>query len=180
MAEGEGSLVIEALRELNSPMSRWAFGMTASESELRPGLNRINGLLAWWDAAHLIGVSGMEAQAKRLRTVVALNELFNEAGSRQAQALRTVNEQFARVLQELLNVRQPPELMSAQSNLVAVLMESLATQATIWAELSHKLCTYCASMGQAADIEASTRADDKQAEAKLPMTEAGKQTARRK
>ena len=181
MADGECGLVVEALRELDAGMSREASRVTASESELRPGLNRINGLLAWWDAAHLIGVSGMETQAKRLRIVVDLNELFNEAGSRQAQALRTVNEQFARTLRQLLKVRQPPELMAAQSNLMAALMESLAAQTKIWAELSQKLCAYCSNIGHEADIELGARAaDDQRAEAKLPMVKTGKQAAQGK
>lgn len=120
--------------------------MKPSETASPTGLNRLNGLLAWWDVSRLIGVSGMEAHAKRFQIVLDLNKLFNEAFSSQALALSAANEQLARSLQELLSARQPPELMTAQSSLLTALMENLATQTRVWAELTQKFYEACSGV----------------------------------
>jgi len=132
--------------------------MKASEST-PTGLNRMNGLLAWWGIPDLVDASGMEARAKQFQVlVVDLNRLFSEASSSQARALSDANEQFARALQELLSARQPSELMAAQSNLVTGLMESFTAQTRAWTELTQKLHDCCSATVREAVAEAGERA----------------------
>lgn len=129
--------------------------MKASETSIPTGLERINGLLAWWGIPNLAEASGMEAQAKRFQVlVVDLNKLFSEASTRQAQALSAANEQFASALQELLGARQPSELMAAQSSLMTGLMESFAAQTRTWTELTQKLHDCCSATVREAVAEA--------------------------
>lgn len=133
--------------------------MKAAETSVPTGLDRMNGLLAWWGVPNAFDGSEMQARTKRFQVLVLdLNKLFNEASSSQAQALSAANEQFTRGLQELLSARQPPELMAAQSRLVTGLIESLAAQTRAWAELTQKLHDCCSATVREAAAEAGEHA----------------------
>lgn len=133
--------------------------MKSSESSIPMGLDRMNGLLAWWGIPNIIDASEMEARTKRFQVlVVDLNKLFSEASSTQAQAFSVANEQFTRDLQDLLSARQPSELMAAQSSLVTGLIGSLAAQTKAWAELTQKLHDCCSAMAHEAAPETGGRA----------------------
>ena len=148
--------------------------MKASETSIPIGLGRINGLLAWWGMPSALEAGQIEAQAKQFQVlIVDLVKLFNEASSNQAQALSASNERFTRAFQDLLRAREPPELMAAQSSLVIGLMQSLAAQTKIWAELTQNLSDYCSTMAREAVVEAGEHAGrsepaGKQAEAERP------------
>jgi hypothetical protein len=147
--------------------------MKASEEASIPaGLDRIKGLMSWWGMPSVLGAGQIEAQGQRFQgLVVDLVKLFNEASSNQAQALFAANEQFTRAFQDLLRAREPPELMAAQSSLVIGLMQSLAAQTKIWAELTQKLSDYCSTMAHEAVVgEHAGRSEPagKQPEAERP------------
>lgn len=133
--------------------------MKGSETNMSMGLNRMNGLLAWWGIPNTIGADAIEARSKRFQLLVAeLSTLFSDASSSQVQAISDTNDRFSQALQELLSARQAPELMAAQSNLVVGLIESLTAQTQAWAELTQKLHTCCAAAVRDAAIETSERA----------------------
>ena len=134
--------------------------MKASEETRIPaGLDRIKGLMSWWGMPNVLEAGQIEAQGKRFQgLVVDLVTLFNEASSNQAQALSASNERFTRAFQDLLRAREPPELMAAQSSLVIGLMQSLAAQTKIWAELTQKLSDYCSTMAHEVVVEAGEHA----------------------
>ena len=148
--------------------------MKGSETSIPTGLDRITGLLVWWGMPNALETGEIEAQAKRFQILtVDLVKLFNEASSNQAQALFAANESFTRAFQDLLRARQPPELMAARSNLVIGLMESLAAQTKIWAELTQKLSDCCSTMIREGAVKAGEHAGrsepiGKQAEAERP------------
>lgn len=132
--------------------------MKTSESSILTGLDRMNGLLAWWGMPNVIDAGEIEARTKRFQVlVVDLSKLLSEASSSQAQALSAANEQFTRSLRELLGARQPPEFMAAQSDLVTGFMESLAAQTKAWAELTQKLHACCSAMTHEAAPETGRR-----------------------
>ncbi len=132
--------------------------MNDRQPSIPTGMDRMNGLLAWWGMPNVVDPSELEALTKRCHAlVVELNHLFNDASSGQAQALSTANEEYARALQELLSVRQPAEFMSAQSRLVMGVMEHLAAQTGAWADLSQKLYDCCSAMVRESAEEAGKR-----------------------
>ena len=155
--------------------------MTAKTDTIPTGLNRFNGLLAWWGAPDGLGLGNTEAQTKRFQVLVTeLGQAFNEASSYQVETLSATNERLACSLQELLRSRQPQELMAAQSNIVAGLLASLAAQTKAWADLTQKVHGCCAAMvREAADETAkqgvSTASAATQGQSERPAgTEAGK------
>ena len=131
--------------------------------------------MAWWGMPNVLEAGQIEAQGQRFQVlVVDLVKLFNEASSNQAQALSASNERFTRAFQDLLRAREPPELMAAQSSLVIGLMQSLAAQTKIWAELMQNLSDYCSTMAREAVVEAGEHAGrsepaGKQTEAERPQ-----------
>jgi hypothetical protein len=114
---------------------------------LPTALDRLNALLAWWAIPNGMALGNMEEQTKRFQVLVTdLNQAFSEASSCQAKTLNATNGQLARSLQDLLRSRQPQELMAAQLSVVAGLLESLAAQTRIWADLNQKVHSCCATM----------------------------------
>ncbi len=123
--------------------------MTAKATSNPVGMNRMDGLLAWWGFPDAIDNNELEAQANRCQAlVVELNELFRNASSRQTQALSTANEEFSRALRELVSAREPGEVMAAQSSLLMALVSELVAQTGAWAELSQRLYDCCSAMAR--------------------------------
>ena len=130
--------------------------MTAKTDTIPTGLNRFNALLAWWGAPDGLGLGSTEAQTKRFQILVTeLGQAFNEASSCQVETLSATNERLACSLQELLRSRQPQELMAAQSSVVASLVEGLAAQTKVWADLTQKVHGCCATMVREAADDAA-------------------------
>ena len=53
-----------------------------------------------------------------------LQKAYGEAYSRQMEALFTANERLGSSVQELLRCRQPQDVLTAESNILAILMQS--------------------------------------------------------
>lgn len=132
--------------------------MKILDSNIPTGLDRMNGLLAWWGMPNAIDAGEMETRNRRFQILVAdLSKLLTETSSSQVEALTVANEQFARALHDLLSARQPPELMAAQSSLVTGLIESLAAQTRAWAELTQKLHDCCSALVREAPADGRDR-----------------------
>jgi hypothetical protein len=141
----------------------------SKETSIPAGLDRIKGLMAWWGMPNVLEAGQIEAQGKRFQVlVVDLVKLFNEASSNQAQALSASNEWFTRAFQDLLRAREPPELMAAQSSLVIGLMQSLAAQTKIWAELTQKLHNSCLAMVREAAAKTGEHVGRSESDAERP------------
>lgn len=122
--------------------------MYVQKSGTPTGFDRLNALLAWWGTqdAHR-DPANIETQTERFRMlVIELNRAFNEASCCQLEALSTTNERLAQSLQYLLRGPQPQELMAVQSSIVAGLLESLAIQTKVWADLMQKVHDCCTAM----------------------------------
>lgn len=141
--------------------------MNATDTSIPNGLDRMNGLLAWWGMPSVADAGEFESQAKRCQAlVVELNKLFLDATSGQTQALSEANEEFGRTLRDLLSAREPAELMSAQSRLATALMQTLATQTRAWADLSQQLYDCCMAVVGETATEAAKGAVSKAAAAR--------------
>ena len=128
--------------------------MKTTETNLPLGWDRMSGLLAWWGIPSTLDAGEMKNHADRTQALVAeLNRLFQETSSSQVQSLSEANQRFTQDLQELLNTRQPSDVMAAQAQLVTGLMESAAVQASAWAKLTQDLHGCCSAMVRAADTD---------------------------
>ena len=115
--------------------------------------DRRNDLLAWWAMA-ADGNSGIEGQARRLQLFTAdLQKAYGNACSRHMEALFAANEQLVRSFQGLLRVQRPDELMAAESDILATLMEAASLQARTWIELGETVQDRCLAMAREAADE---------------------------
>lgn len=114
--------------------------MTVSESNILSGFDRLNGLMQWWGLSGPVEQGGFEVQTKRHQVLITeLNNIASETSNYQFETLRTTSDQIALLLQELLRARAPQEMLAAQSDIVAGLLESLVVQTKVWAELTQKM-----------------------------------------
>jgi hypothetical protein len=60
------------------------------------------------------------------------------------------NERIARSLQEFLRCRQPQDLIAAESNVLATILEEASQQAKTWVELTQKVRDCCAAAAREA------------------------------
>lgn len=134
--------------------------MTTKTDNAPTGLDRFNALLAWWGTPNEIDLSNIGTQTKHFQILAAnLSQAFGEASTSQMKTLITTNERLARSLQEILHSQQPAELMAAHSNVVAGLLESLAAQTKVWADLTQKLHDCCATVAREAVAEVGEGAE---------------------
>ncbi len=120
------------------------------------GLDRINGLLAWWDLPNNICFVGVEARSKQFLLLFAeLSTPFSDASSTQARVQSDACARLSHVLQGLPSGRQATELVAAHSSLAVGLTESLVAATQACEELTQQLHTCCGAAVRDLAIEAS-------------------------
>jgi hypothetical protein len=136
--------------------------MDGKEGNGMMGLERLNALFNWWGMPNSGAGANIEAQIKRFQSFAAdLQRTYGEAYSAQLKALYTANERLARSFQELAHCRQPQEVIAAESNILATLLEGASLQAKTWADVTQKIQACCASMAREAAEEMGKSAAEK-------------------
>lgn len=127
--------------------------MNSISSNIPIGPNPMIGLPSAWNLSALVNTGDLvntgyigprfdEFQA----FATSVNRLFFEASLARAQSLKATNERNIRYFQDLFSARQPSELIEAQSNLLAGVIESFTQQTRSWTELTQKLFDCGAAM----------------------------------
>ena len=123
--------------------------MNSKDENITTGLDRLNALFAWWGVPALNGNGQMDGQMKRFQAFTSdLQRTCSEAYSRQMNAILTANERIAGSLQEFLRCRQPHDVIAAESNVLATILEEASLQARTWADLTQKVQDCCAAMAR--------------------------------
>lgn len=114
--------------------------MNARDGDVLMGLDRLNALFTWRGIPSLSGTDNAEVQMKDFQTFAAdLRAACGEARSRPSQAASTTNERFVRSLQELMHCRRSQDMIKAESNILAVILEAALQQAKDWGDLAQKI-----------------------------------------
>lgn len=151
--------------------------MNTKDSNITMGFDRLNALFAWWGVPSSNGNGNIETQMKRFQTFASdLQKTYGEAYSQHMQALFTVNERLAGSLQELMRCRQPQDVIAAESNILATLVEGASLQAKTWVELTQKVQDCCATMAHEAAAEVGRQAHE--AMSSKPPAESERQATR--
>ena len=123
--------------------------MNAKDDNIMMGLDRLNALFAWWGVPTAGGNGNIDGQMKRFQVFASdLQRTYGEAYSHQMEALFTANQRLVSSLQELARCRQPQDVIAAESDILATLLEGAALQAKTWAELTQKVQDCCAAMAR--------------------------------
>ncbi len=139
--------------------------MTASSENIPSAMNPLNGLRSFWDQSSVFNTSELESRLKKFQAHKAdMSKLVQDASARQAQALKAASERSVRYFQDLFAVRQPLELIEAQSSIVSDIMENLTGQTRSWLELTQRLQEHGSAMVRdmtaKADADAETAMED--------------------
>lgn len=111
--------------------------MDLKRDEMTAGVDRLTGLLGWWDVQ---GTHAIESRIKSFRELASgLQQAYSEAYSDQLQGLNATNDRVSRSLRGLLQSRKSGELFAAQADILAALLESASHHVTTWSELGKKI-----------------------------------------
>jgi hypothetical protein len=125
--------------------------MSTKDEPITMGLDRWNAMLTWWGVRAANGNGRIEDRMKRIQAFTAdLQQAYGDSYSRQVTALLKANERIVGSFQQLFRCQQPQELVAAESELVATLLEGASRQAGAWAEMMQKVQDCCAAMAREA------------------------------
>lgn len=117
--------------------------MGAPYDEVAVGLYRINTLLSWWGAPGTDGNYGIDRQheidtqmARFLRSISHLQQACREAYCRHLETALSANHRLAHTVQGLARGQGAQELITAESDVVAILLEAALLQAQAWIGLT--------------------------------------------
>jgi hypothetical protein len=109
----------------------------------------------------LNGNGALDRQMKRFQQFAAdFQKKCGDAYSGEMDALFSSNERLSRSMQELLRCRRPPEVLAAESEILATLLEGASLQAKRWAELTQKLQECCAAVARDAAADLRQQAEE--------------------
>ena len=151
--------------------------MNAKDENITTAVDRLNALFAWWGVPAATGNGQIDGQMKRFRAFTYdLQRAYGEAYSHQLGALFSANERTARSLQEFLRCRQPQDVIAAESNVVATLLEEASQQTKTWIEVTQKVQDCCAAMAR--EAAADLRKPGEERTGATPSARPGRATVR--
>jgi hypothetical protein len=131
--------------------------MTGKDDNFTMGLDRLNALLTWWGVPNGNAGGQIDAQMKRFQTLISdVQKAQGEAYRSQIEALFAASERVAGSLQEFAHCRQPEQVITAGSNVLATILESVSLQAQTWVDLAQKIQESYAEMARQAPTESNT------------------------
>lgn len=135
--------------------------METKDNPLTVGVDRLNALIAWWGVPVTNGNGAIEHQMKRFQQFAAdLQKTCVDAYGGEMDALLGSNDRLSRSIQELLRCRRPQEVLAAESEIVATLLEGASLQAKRWAEVTQKLQDCCTVMARDAATDLRRQAQE--------------------
>lgn len=140
--------------------------MTAKDDVGVMGLDRLSALFAWWGIPDKGGNGDIDGQMKRLQAFTSdLQKVYGEAYSRQMEAMFTANERIASSLRKFLHCRHPRDVIAAESNVLATILEGASLQSNAWVEVTKKIQDCCATMAR----ESADAAREQETDGKAPV-----------
>ncbi|MDA8093281.1 MAG: hypothetical protein M0T84_05100 [Betaproteobacteria bacterium] len=121
--------------------------MEVKENPFSASVERLNGLMSWWGITVPTGNGPFDRQMKRLQQFATdCRKVCADAYCGEMDALFSSNERLGHSIQGLLRYRRPPELLSPESEILAILLDDASCQARRWVELTQKLQERCSAM----------------------------------
>lgn len=132
--------------------------MSATGSSVPTNSDWVDALMEWWSPPSDFGSDDFMAWANRSQGfALEVQKLLYQACCAQAEAMWTTNERLGRTLQASLTNRRRHEVLAGQAETLNHLLEGLATQAKIWAELTQNLHKCCCALAEETGKEHQAR-----------------------
>ena len=134
--------------------------MSATGSAVPTNSDWVDSLLEWWSPPDDFASDDFAAWTRRSQGfTLDVQKLFYEACCAQSEAMWTINERLSRSLQASVTNRRRHEVLAGQAETLNHLLEGVATQAKVWAELTQKLHKCCCAFAEEAAKENRLRPD---------------------
>lgn len=130
--------------------------MVAKEHSTTNGLEKLNGLFAWWGYSPN-GDGRFETQFKRFQEFSSeMRKASTEAFGDEMNTIFANRERAIDAMQNLVRSRKPDEFLAAEAAVFSIYLEEMALQAKRWAALTERAHECCATLARdvAKEIEA--------------------------
>jgi hypothetical protein len=135
--------------------------MDTKDNGLAAGVERLNALIAWWGIPPANGNGAIDRQMKRFQQFASdLQKTCADAYSSEMDSVLSSNGRLGRSFQELLQCRRPQEVLAAESEILATLLEGASLQAKRWTELTQRFQECCAAMARDTATELRQQAQE--------------------
>lgn len=125
-------------------------------------------LLAWWGKTTGNDLDGFEARFKRFQDFAAdLQRASAEAASNEIGEIFGARDRFMESMRELVQSKDPEELLAAQAGIAASYFNVLAAQARRWANFAEKAHSCCAELAH--DVIKTSRRPTKETDESKPL-----------
>ena len=96
-------------------------------------LDRMNAVLAWWGLSGTDGAGKLDGQFKRFQVFTSdLQKAYGETYGAQMSAFLGANARIGRSLLELIQCRQPQDVIAAESSVIAAIFDEAWLQMKTW------------------------------------------------
>lgn len=101
----------------------------ATKNDPSIGLDRMNAVSAWWGLSGTDGAGKLDGQFKRFQAFTSdLQKAYGETYGAQMSAFLGANERIRRSLLELIQCRQPQDVIAAESSVMAAILDEASLQ----------------------------------------------------
>jgi len=134
--------------------------MSATGTAIPTNSDWVDALIEWWSPPSDFASDDFAAWTRRMQGfTLDVQRHCYKACCAQAEAMWTVNERLSRSLQASLTSRRRQEVLAGQAETLSHLLEGIATQAKVWAEMTQNLHKCCCAFTEEAVKESRAHAE---------------------
>jgi len=130
--------------------------MNGSEESATTGFGQMNDLLAWWKLPTANGAGIVQDNLRSAQTLAReLQKILTESFSSEVSATIESNERIRQAFQDMLQFRQPKNVLATEAEIASLFLERSSQQARRWSDTTQKIGECC--MAMAHDMAGETR-----------------------
>jgi hypothetical protein len=130
--------------------------MNGNEESAATGFGQMNDLLAWWKLPIANGAGIVQGNLRGAQTLAReLQKVLTESFSSEVSATIESNERIRQAFQDMLQFRQPQNVLATEAEILSLFVERSSQQAKRWSETTQKIGECC--MAMAHDMAGETR-----------------------
>lgn len=121
--------------------------MNTKDADFAASVERLNALLAWWGIQPVSGNEAIHSSVMRFQQFsLDLHRACGDAHSEQMRAFWAGNDRICRSARDLLHSRRPQDVVAAELEILAALLDDASGRAKGWVELTGRIQICCAAI----------------------------------
>ena len=131
------------------------------ESVAAAGFVQMNDLLSWWKLPITNGADILQDNLRRMQTLGReMQKVLTESLSSEVKAAIESNEHIRQAFQEMLQSRQPQNVLATEAEIASLFLDRSSQQAKRWSETTQKIGECCMAMARDMAGEARQQATE--------------------